>query len=188
LTALPFVFLPAWQAEGKLNKERPSKKMVLKGVRIEEVCKKKTESLATTRIQVFTDVPAARTWAVLHHPEEWHRFLKLFSRIAPLETEGTESRYLLSVSPPWPISNFESVIRVEKFPEERRILWKVERAEMTGSQGIISVKEADGGSRIIYESYGPARSAFPDWVTKIGINLVLPSVLQDLYHELLEQG
>jgi hypothetical protein len=186
LIALHFIFLPAWPVEGKLNKGRSSEEMALEGVRIEEVRNERTETLVATRIRIFTDAPAGKTWAVLQDMEEWDRFIKLFSHIAPLETEGTETQYLLSVSPPWPIGDFDSVIRVEKLPEERQILWKVEKAKLTGNHGILSVKEADGGSRIIYESYGPAKSAFPDWVMKIGINLVLPSVLKDFYREIRE--
>jgi hypothetical protein len=188
LVALHFVIHPAWQAEGKVNKGRPSKEMALQGVRIEEIYNNRTETLAATRIQVFTDAPAGKTWAVLQDLEEWDRFMKLFSRIAPLETEGTETRYRLSVAPPWPIGDFDSVVWVEKLPEERQILWNVRRAELTVKHGIISVEEAYGGSRIIYESYGTAESAFPDWVMKIGINLILPSILKDLYQEIREQG
>ena len=84
LLALPLVFLPAWQADGKLNKGRPSSEMALEGVRIEEVRNERTETLAATRIRVFTDAPPGRTWAVLQDLEEWDRFIKLFTHIAPL--------------------------------------------------------------------------------------------------------
>jgi hypothetical protein len=186
LIASTFVFLPPWQAEGKLNKGRPSEEAALEGVRIEEVRNERTETLVATRIRIFTDAPPGKTWAVLQDLEEWDRFIKVFSHIAPLETEGTETRYLLSVSPPWPISDFDSVIRVKKLPEEKQIRWRVEREKLIGNHGIISVKEADGGSRIIYESCGPAKTAFPDWVMKIGVNLILPSLLKDFYREIRE--
>jgi uncharacterized membrane protein len=185
LLALPFIFLPAWEAEGKLKKGQSSDKRAHEGVRIEEVTNDRTETHTTMRIRVLTDAPAGKTWTVLQDLERWHRFTKFISRIAPLDTEGTETRYSLSVSPPWPISDFDAVLRVEKRPEERQILWKMGRAEETEKSGIISVQETDGGTRVTSEIHG---AAIPNWVMKIGVNLILPSVLDKVYREIREHG
>jgi hypothetical protein len=73
---------------------------------------------------------------------------------------------------------------MERLPEEQKIRWKEEKKNRTGSHGTILVRELDGGSQIIYESYGPPKKASPGFAAKMGIRLFLPSVLKDFYHEI----
>jgi len=73
---------------------------------------------------------------------------------------------------------------MERFPAEQKIHWKVEKKNRKGNYGTISVKELDGGSQIVYESYGSPKKASPGFAAKMGIRLMLPLLLKDFYHEI----
>ena len=64
----------------------------------------------------------------------------------------------------------------EEVPERRLIYQK--------GCGKVAVEEIPGGSRVIYEILSPAKKAFPPWVVRIGLYLVLPGVAQDFYERI----
>lgn len=152
--------------------------------RVEGIEQKRTELIAWLRVQVVADTQPAETWDVLQKLQEYPEFLDLFSRVTPVERTETMTRYRMSVSPPWPIRNFDSLIWVTKFPEQRMMLWRSDKDDLEGSHGKVAVEEIPGGSRVIYEILSPAKKAFPPWVVRIGLYLVLPGVAQDFYERI----
>lgn len=158
-----------------------------KGFKIEQIEMESSPTLGLMRVRAFTDTPAEATWAVLRDVQRWERALGLFSETELLESTPSRSRYRLHVSPPWPIRDFEAVVNVESPPGERLLLWTVEEGRIAGNFGKIRVQERPGGSRVIYESYGPPKNAFPPWMLRIGLRLILPSQLEDLHEAILEE-
>jgi len=49
------------------------------------------------------------------------------------------------------------------------------------------VKEIAGGTRISYEMHSPVKKAFPPWVVRIGLYLVLPGIAKEFYERINEQ-
>jgi hypothetical protein len=91
------------------------------------------------------------------------------------------TRYRMSVSPPWPVPDFDSVVWIAKLPELHLILWRADKDDLTRSHGKIILEEVEGGSRVTYEIHSPAKRAFPPWVVRIGLYLVLPRMTEDFY-------
>jgi hypothetical protein len=151
------------------------------GFRVEEIEQKRTDRISWLRVQVAADTGVAETWTALQAVEEWGKFLRIFSDVAVLERWGAMTRYRFSVSPPWPIGNFDSLIWISVLPEQRLMLWRSNRDDLTRSHGRIEVREMPEGTgtRVSYEMHSPAQGAFPPWVVRIGLYLVLPGVAQD---------
>ena len=167
--------------------ETPNGEEPLEGFRIERIEQKRTDTIAWLRIQVVADRGSEKTWAVLQNIEEWPHFLRIFSQITPVERARTMTRYRLSVSPPWPLRDFVSTVWMAKLPDQRLMLWRADRETLTNSHGRIEVKEIAGGTRVIYEFQSPAGKAFPPWVVRIGLYLVLPGIAQDFYDRINER-
>ncbi len=154
------------------------------GFRVEGIEQKRNELIAWLQVQVVADTQPGETWDVLQKMQEYPEFLDLFSRVTPVERTEKMTRYRMSISPPWPIRNFESVIWVTKLPEQRMMLWRSDKDDLEGSHGKVAVEEVPGGSRVTYEILSPAKKAFPPWVVRIGLYLVLPGVAQDFYERI----
>lgn len=157
------------------------------GFRVESIEQKRTEVIAWLRVQVVADTPPQETWDVLQKLQEYPEFLDLFSRVTPVDRTETMTRYRMSVSPPWPIPDFDSKLWIAKLPAHRLMLWRNDKDDLTGSHGKVAVEEIPGGSRVIYEIHSPAKKAFPPWVVRIGLYLVLPGVAHDFYGRIRPQ-
>jgi len=168
--------------KGKTGKAKPPE-----GFRVESVEQVNTETISWLRIQVVADTGPRETWAVLQNVQEWAEFLDIFSRVTPVERTDTMTRYCLSVSAPWPVPDFDSVVWIATLPDLRVMLWRKDKEKLTSSHGKIAVMEIPGGSRVIYEIHTPARKAFPPWVVRIGLYLVLPGVARDFYDRIQQQ-
>ncbi|MGW8322447.1 MAG: hypothetical protein ACWGSD_12930 [Thermodesulfobacteriota bacterium] len=188
LVILSLLALCCSPALGHSEKETTEGDIPPKGFRVERIEQKRTEEIAWLRVQVVADTGTEATWAVLQNIEEWDQFLRIFSRITPVARTETMTRYRMSVSPPWPVRDFDSVIWMETLPEERLILWTSDKDDPTSSHGRVEVKEITGGTRVSYEMHSPAKQAFPQWVVRIGLYLVLPGVAKDFYERINEQG
>ena len=167
--------------------ETPDGETPLEGFRIERIEQKRTDEIAWMRIQVVADRGSEATWAVLQNIEEWSHFLRIFSQITPVERARTMTRYQLYVSPPWPLGDFVSTVWIAKLPDQRLMLWRADRETLTNSHGRVEVKQIAGGTRVIYEFQSPARKAFPPWVVRIGLYLVLPGIAKDFYDRIDER-
>lgn len=169
-------------AHGEPSKDPKGEPLV--GFRVEGVEQKRTEVIAWLRVQVVADTQPAETWDVLQKMQEYPEFMNLFSRVTPVERTETMTRYRMSISPPWPIRNFDSVIWVAKLPEQRMMLWRSHKDDLEGSHGKVTVEEIPEGSRVTYELLSPAKKAFPPWVVRIGLYLVLPGVAKEFYERI----
>lgn len=188
----PFVFLSlfalsGWPESGHSEQETAEGGIPPKGFHVENIEQKRTEAIAWLRIQVVADTDTGATWAALENIEEWDQSLRIFSRITPVARTETMTRYRMAVSPPWPVRDFDSILWMATLPEQRLILWTSDKDDLTSSHGRIEVKGIAGGTRIIYEMHSPVKQAFPPWVVRIGLYLVLPGVAQDFYTMINEQ-
>jgi hypothetical protein len=189
----PFVVLSlfalsGWPASGYAEQETAEGDSPPNGFHIEHIEQKRTEAIAWLRIQVVADTNTEATWAALENIGEWDQFLRIFSRVTPVARTETMTRYRMAVSPPWPVRDFDSILWMATLPEQRLILWTSDKDDLESSHGRIEVKEIAGGTRINYEMHGPVKEAFPPWVVRIGLYLVLPGVAQDFYTMIKEQG
>jgi len=160
----------------------------VKGIRVEHVDRDASETAAWIRIRVLSDTPPQETWNVIRNIRQWDRFMDLYEEVEVLDPDGPMERYRLSISPPWPISRAESLVRVMKRPADRAMDYWVEAGLMQGTYGRISVSDADGkASRILFENTGSPDRRFPDWMVKISVYLVVPSVLREIREQILLQ-
>lgn len=187
IIVLSLLAMYRWPASGHAEQETAEGGIPPKGFRIERIEQERTDAIAWLRIQVVADTGTEATWAALQNIEEWDQFLRIFSRITPVARTETMTRYRMAVSPPWPVRDFDSIIWMTTLPEQRLILWTSDKDDLESSHGRIEVKEIAGGTRIIYEMHSPAKQAFPPWVVRIGLYLVLPGVAQDFYKMINEQ-
>ena len=169
-------------ANGASPSERPGK-----GFRIENIDRDANASVAWIKIRVVSDAPVQETWEVVDDIDHWGQAMDLVSNTEILEKKGDVSRYKLFISPPWPMSDFYSIIQVRRTSKPHLFLYWVNEGFMQGSFGKISAGGVPGGSWIFFESFGSPKNRFPDWMVKIGVHLVLPSVLKDLYNRILEK-
>ncbi len=135
------------------------------------------------QVVVRSDIPVSSTWDLLKDVGEWHTFMGLFPESEILEADGLSKQVKFVVAPPWPIKQFTCVVQARERPEVRLIEWRVQEGKLKGNFGILSVEPFEGGSKIIYESTGPTRNAFPTWAVRIGVRIVLPGVLKDFYRK-----
>ncbi len=187
LLLLSLLHLSGGSASGRAKPGAAEQNRPVKGIRIERIEQKRTEAIAWLRVQVLADTGPAETWSVLQDVEGWGRFLHIFSSVAPVETAGPLTLYRMAVSPPWPIHDFDSLIWIAKLPEYRLLLWRADKDDLAKSHGRIKVEGIPGGTRVSYEMHSPAKGAFPPWVVKIGLYLVLPRVAHDFYDRIREQ-
>jgi len=168
--------------QGKAVGAKPSE-----GFRVESIEQKRTETISWVRIQVVADTGPRETWAVLQDVQKWAEFMDIFSRVTPVERTDTMTRYWLSVSAPWPVPDFDTLVWIATLPDLRVMLWRKDKDTLTSSHGKIAVTQIPGGSRVIYEIHSPAKRAFPPWVVRIGLYMVLPGVAQDFYDRIQQQ-
>ncbi len=188
LVTLSLLALCWWPATGHSEQEAAEGSIPPKGFHIERIEQERTEAIAWLRVQVVADTGTEATWAALQNIEAWDQFLRIFSRITPVARTETMTRYRMAVSPPWPVRDFDSIIWMATLPEQRLILWMSDKDDLASSHGRIEVKEIPGGTRTIYEMHSPVKQAFPPWVVRIGLYLVLPGVAQDFYKMINEQA
>jgi hypothetical protein len=181
LTAVSVLLLPGLTGNGLAEPETPEQGIPPEGFRIEQIEQKRTDVIAWLRVQVVANTGPEQTWEVVQNMQAYPDFLEIFPEVRAVERAGTMTRYRLSVSPPWPVRNFHSLVWIAKLQEQRVILWRKEREGLSGSHGKIAVEAVQGGTRVIYEIQSPVESAFPPWVVRIGLYLVLPGVAQDFY-------
>jgi hypothetical protein len=62
------------------------------------------------------------------------------------------------------------------------MLWRSDKDDLERSHGRIEVKEITGGTRVSYEMHSPASSAYPPWMVRIGLYLILPGIAEDFYN------
>ncbi len=187
LVVLSLLALSGWPASGHSEQKTAKKGTSPKGFRVERIEQKRTEVIAWLRIQVVADTGTEETWAALRNIEEWPEFLRIFSQVTPVARTETMTRYRMSVSPPWPIRDFDSIIGMATLPEQRLIFWRSDKDDLTSSHGRIEVKKIAGGTRISYEMHSPVKEAFPPWVVRIGLYLVLPGMAKDFYNRINDQ-
>jgi hypothetical protein len=187
LIVLSLLALSGWPASGHPEQETIQRDMPQKGFRVEQIEQERTEAIAWLRVEVVADTGTEATWAVLENIEEWDQFLRIFPKITPVARTETMTRYRMAVSPPWPVRDFDSIIWMATLPEQRLILWTSDKDDLASSHGRIEVKEIAGGTRISYEMHSPVKQAFPPWVVRIGLYLVLPGVAKDFYERINEQ-
>ena len=168
--------------QGKAVGAKPSE-----GFYVESIEQKRTETISWIRIQVVADTGPRETWAVLQNVQDWAEFLDIFSRVTPVESTDTMTRYWISVSAPWPVPDFDSLVWIATLPDLRVMLWRKDKDKLTRNHGKIAVTEIPGGSRVIYEIHSPAKRAFPPWVVRIGLYMVLPGVARDFYDRIQQQ-
>jgi hypothetical protein len=171
---------------GYAQGQRPKGQKPLKGVHVERVEQKRTDTIAWVRVQVVADKRPEEAWAVLEATEEWADFLRIFSQVTALARTRTMTRYRFSVSPPWPLRDFDSTVWMAELPAQHLILWRSDREKLTRSHGRIEVQEIADGVRVSYEIHSPVESAFPPWVVRLGLYLVLPGIAQDFYDRIDE--
>lgn len=181
LLALSLLVLSGWKASGRSGQAPSERGSPPKGYRVDQIEQLRTEAISWLRVEVVADTEIEQTWAALQNIEEWDRHLRIFSRITPVARTETMTRYNMSVSPPWPIHDFESLIWLATLPDQRLMLWRADKDDLARSHGRIEVKEIDGGTRVSYEIHSPAKSAYPPWIVRIGLHLILPGIAQDFY-------
>lgn len=181
LLVLPLLALSGWTARGLAEQQTHGQGSAPKGFQIERIEQKRTEAISWIRVQVVADTSLIDTWSVLQDVEAWDQFVRLFPRVTTLRRAGTMTQYRLTVSPPWPVRDFESVIWMAKLPEERLMLWRSDKDNLGGSHGRLELEEIPGGTRVSYEMHSPLKGAFPKWVVRIGLYIVLPGMAQDFY-------
>lgn len=157
----------------------------IKGTRVVDVDRDATDEVAWIRVQVLSDTPSGATWNVIQNVEQWDRFMDLYAEVRVLRGEGPVTVYEFTVSPPWPIADAKTVVRILKKPADRTLDYWVEQGFMQGTYGKVSVEKVDGGCRILFENLGSPNQRFPDWMVKIGVYLVMPSVLEDIRKQVL---
>lgn len=192
--ALPFcsfflvslLALSPWAATGRAKPQRGPDETSHQGYRIEGIQQKRTGTISWLRVQVVADTDLERTWAALQDIDSWS-FLRIFSGITPLERNGNMTLYRMSVSPPWPIRDFDSLIWMATLPEQRLMLWRSNKDDLTESHGRIEVRELPGGTLVNYEMHSPAKGSFPPWMVRIGLYLILPGIAQDFYDRIQGQ-
>ena len=187
LIVLSLIALSGWPASGYPEQETAEGGIPPKGFHVERIEQKRTEVIAWLRIQVVANTDTEATWAALENIEEWDQFLRIFSRITPVARTETMTRYRMAVSPPWPVRDFDSLIWMAPLPEQRLMFWRADKDDLARSHGRIEVKEIPGGTRISYEIHSPVKEAFPPWVVRIGLYLVLPGIAKDFYERINEQ-
>ncbi len=188
LLVLSLLHLSGWTSSGRAEPGTAGKGRPVKGFRIERIEQKRTETIAWLRVQVVADTGPEETWSALEDIEAWAQFLHIFSRITPVEKSGSLTLYRMAVSPPWPIHDFDSRIWIAKLPEYRLLFWRSDKDDLAKSHGRIEVYGIPGGTRVSYEMHSPAKRAFPPWVVRIGLYLVLPRIAHDFYNQIHEQG
>jgi hypothetical protein len=186
LLILSLLSLSGWPAVGRAEQEPPKGGTPAKGYRIERIEQKRTAVISWVRVQILTDAELDKTWAVLQNIEAWDEFLRVFSLITPVARTDTMIRYRMAVSPPWPVPDFDSLIWIATLPEQRLMIWRGDKDDLTRSHGRIEVKEIAGWTRVSYEIHSPAQGAFPPWVVRIGLRLVLPRIVKDFYGRINE--
>lgn len=187
LVALSLFALSGWPTNVHPKQEATEAGIRPKGFRVEQIQQKRTEAISWIRVQVVADTGTEETWAVLQDIEAWDEFLRIFPRITPLTRTETMTRYRIAVSPPWPIRDFDSIIWIATLPEQRLMIWRADKDDLARSHGRIEVREITGGTRVSYEINSPVKSAFPPWVVRIGLHLVLPGMAKDFYRRINEQ-
>jgi hypothetical protein len=187
LLVLSLLALHGWTVRGHAKQEKTQRAGHGKDFHIEEIQQKRTEAIAWLRVAVVARTGLEETWDVLQDIEAWDRFLRLFPRVTAIERTETMTRYRMLVSPPWPLRDFESFIWMAKLPEGHLIFWRSNKDDLRGSHGRIEVEETPGGTRVSYEIHSPVKTAFPKWVVRIGLHLVLPGMAQDFYERIVEQ-
>ena len=187
LILLSLIAFSGWPAKGSTDQESSEGDIPQKGFRIESIEQKRTEAISWIQIRVVADTGPEATWAVLGNIEAWDEFLRIFPQITPVARTETMTRYKMAVSPPWPVRDFDSLIWMATLPEQRLILWRSDKDDLARSHGRIEVKEIPGGTRINYEYISPVKEAFPPWVVRIGLYLVLPGIAKDFYERINEQ-
>jgi len=90
------------------------------------------------------------------------------------------------VSPPWPIKGATNIVRVMQKPEEHAFDYWVESGFLQGTYGKISAGPESGGSWVQFENFGSPGQRFPDWLVKMAVYLVAPSVLKEIRQQVLE--
>lgn len=181
LLILSLFALTGLKASKRVDQGVPKEAPPPKGFRVERIEQKRTEMISWIRVQVVANTETEETWAALRNIDDWPRHLRIFSGIRPVARTETMTRYKIFVSPPWPIRDFESVIWMATLPEQRLMLWRSDKDDLQRSHGRIEVREIDGGTRVSYEMHSPLRSAYPPWVVRIGLYLILPGIAQDFY-------
>ena len=156
------------------------------GIQIDSIDRDADQNSAWLRIQALSDTPVKESWEVMRDIERWDQVMDLISGVEVLGREQAETMYRLSISPPWPLSDYFSIVRVRESEEERTITYRVDQGFLFGTFGTISVGEDPAGSWMRFENLGSPQRRFPDWMLKIGVHLVLPSVLKDLRERILE--
>jgi hypothetical protein len=187
MLAVSLLLVSASTESGHAEQVRPGKARPSEGFRVESIEQKNTGTISWLRIQVVADTGPRETWAVLQNIQEWAEFLDVFSQARPVERTDTMTRYLLSVSAPWPVPDFDSVVWIATLPDLRVMLWRKDKEKLTSSHGKLAVTEIPSGSRVTYEIHTPAQKAFPPWVVRIGLYLVLPGVARDFYDRIQQQ-
>jgi hypothetical protein len=157
-----------------------------KGIHIDRVDRSGDEKLSWIRILVHSDTPIKETWSILQDVEHWDRITKLFTRIDLLEAGDHENRYKLHVSPPWPLANYYSIMRVRLGREANRFEYWIDEGYMYGTFGAVSGGQDGEGCWLLFENFGSPERRFPDWMTKISVYLAMPSVLKDVRNRALE--
>ncbi len=181
LVALSLLSLPGWKAGGRPKREPSSEGLPSRGYRVDKIEQRKTEAISWLRVEVVADTGPEEAWEALSDIEGWARHLRIFTRITPVAKTETMTRYSMSVSPPWPIRDFESVIWLAVLPNQRLMIWRSDKDDLLKSHGRIEVKEIRGGTRVSYEMHSPAKSFYPPWMIRIGLYLILPGIAQDFY-------
>jgi len=160
--------------------EKAGKKSGREGMQVHSVDRDADSSHAWIRIHVLCDTPAGETWEVIRGIEDWDEVMDLISRVEVLEENPRETRYKLRISPPWPLSDYFSIVRVREAAEGTELDYRVEEGFLFETFGKIAVGEDQAGSWIRFENLGSPQRRFPDWMVRLGIRLVVPSVLKDI--------
>lgn len=153
------------------------------GIRVESFSRTVGDAYARMQVTVRSDTPVNSAWDILRNVDRWDTFMGLFPETDVVEATESYKRIRMVVSPPWPLKQFPCVVEAKERPEAHLIEWSVKEGKLKGNTGTIVVQGADGGSRIVYESVGPSRNAFPNWAVRIGVRVVLPGVLKDFYRQ-----
>ena len=186
--AAPLIALVSPADNGYGQSETAGKAKALKSFHIEGIEQVRTERISWLQVQVLADAGVAETWSVLQDMKAYPEFLRIFTGVTAVDRTEAMTRYRMSVSPPWPMRNFDSLVWVAKLPELRLILWRSDKDDLTSSHGKIALEEVKEGSRVTYEIHSPAKKAFPPWVVRIGLYLVLPRMAQDFYDRIQQQN
>jgi len=157
-----------------------------KGISIQQVDRDTDGKIAWIKIRMLSDTPVKETWVVVGDVDQWARCISLIPRIEPMKSRGADSMYRIYGSPPWPFPDVESVVRVRKSSASCHLSYWIEEGFMEGTYGNISVSREASGCWLIYDNYGPHKIRFPGWMVKIGVYIVLPSILKDLHAQILE--